>query len=197
MRLGCVVMAAGASRRFGENKLLRQLGGKPLYQRALEAVPREVFSAVAVVTGCAPMAELAQTMGFAVVCNDTPKLGVSLTIRLGLEAMPDCDGVLFMTADQPLLTKDGVRAVAETFLKEPNCIAAAAADSVRGNPCLFPKVLFPALLALEGDTGGSRVIRANPGLLRLTELPARELADADTAQDLAALEACFSGEYPV
>lgn len=197
MKLGCVIMAAGASRRFGENKLLQSLGGKALYQRALEAVPTEVFSRIAVVTACQPMAELAVSMGFAVIDNHEPEQGVSLTIRLGLETMTDCDGVLFMTADQPLLTQNGVRAVAEVFEKEPDCIAAAAADGVRGNPCLFPGSLFPALLALEGDTGGSRIIRANPHLLRLAELPAQELADADTAQDLQALETCFSGKIPV
>lgn len=197
MKLGCVIMAAGASSRFGANKLLRTLGGKPLWQRALEAVPRDLFAAAAVVTACAPMAEAAKSMGFTVISNTQPELGVSHTIRLGLAAISDCSGVLFMTADQPLLTQNGVRAVAETFLQEPNCIAAAAADGVRGNPCLFPKALFPALLALEGDTGGSRVIRSHPDLLRLTELPAPELADADTAADLARLEACFSGEIPV
>ena len=197
MKLGCVIMAAGASRRFGENKLLQSLGGKLLYRRALEAVPPEMFTHVAVVTACQPMAELALAMDFAVIDNHEPEKGVSLTIRLGLESMPDCDGVLFMTADQPLLTRKGIRAVVETFLQEPDCIAAAAADGVRGNPCLFPKDLFPALLALEGDTGGSRIIRANPDLLRLVELPAKELADADTAEDLQALETCFSEENPV
>ena len=197
MKLGCVIMAAGASRRFGENKLLRTLGGKALYQRALEAVPADVFSQVAVVTACQPMAELAHRLDFSVIDNCEPEKGVSLTIRLGLEALSDCDGVLFMTADQPLLTQTGIRTVAETFLREPDCIAAASADGVRGNPCLFPKALFPALLALEGDTGGSRIIRANPGLLRLAELPGKELADADTAEDLQALETCFSEENPV
>lgn len=197
MKLGCVIMAAGASRRFGENKLLQSLGGKLLYRRALEAVPPEMFTHVAVVTACQPMAELALAMDFAVIDNHEPEKGVSLTIRLGLESMLDCDGVLFMTADQPLLTRKGIRAVVETFLQEPDCIAAAAADGVRGNPCLFPKDLFPALLALEGDTGGSRIIRANPDLLRLVELPAKELADADTAEDLQALETCFSEENPV
>lgn len=194
MKLGCVVMAAGASRRFGENKLLRELGGIPLYRRALEAIPPELFSAVTVVTACRPMAALARTMGFSTVWNDRPELGVSRTIALGLAPLSDCDGVLFMTADQPLLTQDGVRAVAEAFSREPGVIAAAAAGGVRGNPCLFPKVLFPALSALEGDRGGSSVIRANPHLLRLAELPALELADADTAEDLARLEACFSPE---
>lgn len=197
MKLGCVIMAAGASLRFGSNKLLQTLGGTPLYRRALEAVPQDVFSAVCVVTACKPMSELAKSMGFETVCNDRPELGISRSIRLGLETMLNCDGVLFMTADQPLLTKTSIRTIAESFSAAPDFIVAAAANGQRGNPCLFPKAFFPALLSLEGDRGGSRIIKDNPHQLKTAEVPARELADADTAQDLARLEACFSGEVPV
>ena len=49
MKLGCVVMAAGNARRFGENKLAARFRGKSLIQRTLEAVPDEVFDTVAVV----------------------------------------------------------------------------------------------------------------------------------------------------
>lgn len=193
MKLGCIVMAAGASRRFGENKLLKSLGGLPLYRRALEAVPQDSFAAAVVVTCCAPMTQLAETMGFSVIANDRPELGISRTIRLGLEALSHCDGVLFMTADQPLLTKASIRKICDDFREDPESIVCAAADGVRGNPCLFPRSLFPALLALEGDRGGSAVIKEYPRLLRLVPVAAEELADADTAEELASLEACLSG----
>ena len=49
-KLGCVVMAAGNARRFGENKLAAQLRGRSLILRALEAVPAEKFHTVVVVT---------------------------------------------------------------------------------------------------------------------------------------------------
>ena len=45
LRIGCVVMAAGNARRFGENKLAVQVQGKALFRRALEAVPAERFVA--------------------------------------------------------------------------------------------------------------------------------------------------------
>lgn len=42
-KIGCVVMAAGNARRFGENKLAAQLRGRSLILRALEAVrPRSL-----------------------------------------------------------------------------------------------------------------------------------------------------------
>ena len=41
MKIGCVVMAAGSSVRFGENKLAQLVDGKPIILRVLEAIPRE------------------------------------------------------------------------------------------------------------------------------------------------------------
>lgn len=49
-KIGCVVMAAGNARRFGDNKLAAQLRGRSLILRALEAVPAEKFDKVVVVT---------------------------------------------------------------------------------------------------------------------------------------------------
>ena len=39
MKLGCVVMAAGNSLRFGADKLDREFDGKSVFRHALEALP--------------------------------------------------------------------------------------------------------------------------------------------------------------
>lgn len=187
MELGCVVMAAGSSSRFGANKLMQALNGIPLYRRALEAVPAD-FPRVHVVTGYQAVAELAREMGFVVIQNDRPELGISRTIHLGLEGLADCCGVLFMTADQPLLTAKTLMRLAAAFRTVPEAIIAAAHNGQRGNPCLFPRALFPELLNLEGDVGGGKVIAAHRDRLRLVEVPEWELADCDTAQALRELK---------
>ena len=183
MKLGCVIMAAGASRRFGENKLLQDFLGKPLFACVLDAASG-VFEKTAVVTGYAPVKEYAETLGFFPVKNENPELGVSHTIRLGLTALQDCDGVVFATADQPLLSKETFLRLKEAFVSEPACIHAVSAEGIRGNPCLFPKDLFGELAALEGDTGGGAVIKAHPDRLRLLEVPSEELLDCDTPDSL-------------
>ncbi len=184
MDLGCVIMAAGSGLRFGGNKLAQTIGGKPLYQRALEAVPPGVFGAVVTVTQYDAVAVMAAAMGYRAVENRHPEWGVSHTIRLGLEALGPCGGAMFMTADQPFLTAETVALLAGAFREKPDRIVAAAAGGRRGNPCVFPADLFPALLALEGDVGGSKIIRAHPDRLYLVEVPAIALADADTPEAL-------------
>ena len=191
---GCVVLAAGSARRFGGNKLTATVEGVALIRRALSAVPAERFSRVAVVTQYPEILALARDFSFTPVLNDTPEAGVSRSIALGLAAIGDCPGALFLVADQPLLRRESVDALVTLWQGKPEGIAALGHGGVRGNPCLFPSRLFPELLALQGDRGGSAVIRRHEGPLSLLEVDARELRDADTPEALAAIRAEAAGE---
>jgi molybdenum cofactor cytidylyltransferase len=186
--LGCALLAAGSARRFGGNKLTALYQGKPLIQRTLEAVPTEEFSKLVAVTQYREVAALAEEFGFLTVENHQPDLGLSHSIHLALEELMDCDGVLFLVSDQPLLKRDSVQDLVRLWRTDPERPAALAHDGVRGNPCIFPKKLFPELLALEGDRGGSAVLKRYSQELLLLEVPAQELLDVDTPQALEHLE---------
>ena len=188
LRIGCLVMAAGSGSRFGRNKLEAVIDGKTLLRRALEAVPREEFACVTVVTQYDGAAALAEEFGFAVVRNDRPEDGLSRTVRLGTEAMAGCDAIMYQVADQPLLERDTVRREVELFRAHPDRIVGLVHNGVRGNPCIFPRRFFPELMALTGDVGGNVVIRAHPESLLLYETAAAELRDVDTVEALAAVQ---------
>jgi molybdenum cofactor cytidylyltransferase len=188
MKLGCVVMAAGNARRFGENKLAAQFGGRSLIRRVLETVPAELFEKPVVVTQYPDIAELAKELRFTVICNTHPDWGISHTIALGLSAAQYCDGCLFLVSDQPLLERRSVVDLVSLWQDNSDKIAALAHNGVRGNPCIFPARLFPELLALQGDRGGGAVIRRHEGELVLLDVPQRQLADVDTPAALRDLE---------
>ena len=187
-KLGCVVLAAGNARRFGENKLASALRGRSLILRALEAIPAECFDTVVVVTQYPEIMRLAKEFHFAAICNQAPHLGLSHSIALGLTGLRDCDGAAFVVADQPLLRRDSVAALTQLWRTHPDKIAALGHNGVRGNPCLFPARLFGDLMALTGDRGGSSVIRCHEEDLILLDVPAEELTDVDTPQALEALK---------
>ena len=189
MKLGCVVLAAGSARRFGANKLTAELRGRSLVLRALEAVPAERFEKVVVVTQYPEVMRLAGAFRFAAVHNPHPEEGLSRSVALGLTELRDCDGVLFCVSDQPLLRRESVAELVDRWRACPDKIAALGHGGVRGNPCLFPARFFPELMALEGDHGGSTVIRRHEEELLLLEVPAAELHDVDTVQALEALGA--------
>jgi len=188
MEIGCIVMAAGNGSRFGGNKLAARLGGESLIGRALRAVPRDTFKTVTVVTQYPDIGRLARAQGFTAAVNTAPELGLSHTVALGLQTMTGMDAVLFQVADQPLLQPESVAELVAFYRRHPDHIAALGHGGVRGNPCIFPAAFFPELLALQGDHGGSTVIRRHPDRLLLWEVPLRELTDVDTPDTLAALQ---------
>ena len=185
---GCLLMAAGNASRFGENKLTARFDGQSLFSLALAAIPAGLFARVTVVSQYPALLEEASRAGFAAILNDRPEDGISRTIRLGTEAMADCAGILYMVADQPLLRQETVLRIVQDWRQHPDCIISAAHNGHRGNPCLFPARFFPELCALEGDRGGSSVIRRHEDALRLVEAAEPELFDCDTKQALEILK---------
>lgn len=101
-RIGCVLMAAGNSTRFGGNKLLTDFFGKTLIERAMEAIPRDKLCRAAVVSQYDEALSMALDFDFLAVKNDRPEDGVSRTIRLGLDALGNVDAAMFMVAGSAL-----------------------------------------------------------------------------------------------
>ncbi len=187
-KLGCLVMAAGSAKRFGENKLAVSFDGKRLIERIFEAIPKEKFFSLVVVTQYDEIEALAPRYGFRVVRNDRPDLGLSRTVRLGVEALHDCDAILFAVADQPLLRRESIAAEVEFYLANTERIVALSHNGRRGNPCIFPKRFFLELSSLEGEHGGRSVIECHEEHLLLFEVEGEQLIDVDTPETLEQLK---------
>jgi len=182
LKIGCVVMAAGNASRFGDNKLTVRLDGRSLILRTLEAVPGDLVDHTVVVTQYPEIMRLAERFHFSALHNPHPDRGISYTVQLGLTHLRDCDGVLFLVSDQPLLRQDTVAALVRLWMQQPQAIAAVGHNGVRGNPCLFPARFFPELMELEGGRGGSSIIRRHEDRLVLLETDSAELFDVDTPE---------------
>lgn len=180
-------MAAGNAARFGENKLAATVNGKPLIEHALDAIPRESFSRVLVVTQHENVEAAAKKFGFETLRNEHPERGQSETIRLGTAALSDCDALCFMVADQPMLKRETVAQELEFFRAHSENIVGLGHNGVRATPASSRR-FFPELLSLEGDVGGSAVIKRHLDDLLLFEAPETELCDVDTKEALEALK---------
>ena len=190
MDLGCVIMASGQGKRFGGNKLMAELGGKPLISWVLDAA-RGIFHRWVVVTRYADVETLCRQRQIPVVLHDLPDR--SDTVRLGLEVLGESlSGCMFCPGDQPLLSRESVRAVALRAAQEPEFIWRLAYGNTAGMPVLFPRWAFPQLRALPQGKGGSVILQKNPGRVRL--VPAREeceLWDVDSPDDLKLVSSCL------
>lgn len=186
-KIGCLLMAAGNARRFQSNKLLAEFRGKPLVLWALERIDPARFSQVTVVTQYPEICTMAEKFGFPWLKNDHPDWGAAYTIRLGTEAMAQCDAILYLVADQPLLDAAAIAKILETWQENPDRIVAPAHDGRTGNPCIFPREFFPELCQLQGDVGGKCVIKAHLDRLLTVEVAPDALFDCDTPEALAEL----------
>lgn len=185
LSVGCLVMAAGNARRFGDNKLAAKVRGKTLIERALDAIPHEDFSRVVVVTQYAEVEALAVDRGFTVIWNRHPDWGISHTISLGTEELQkECDAICYMVSDQPLLRRESIAGALAFFRENSDHIVGLSHDGKRGNPCIFPRKFYGELIALREDHGGNTVIRAHEDALLLYEVDKQELTDVDTPQAL-------------
>ena len=189
-RLGCVILASRLGKRFGGNKLLASFRGRPMISHALTAT-EGLFEKRVVVTRREDVAQLCRAQGAETVVHSLPYR--SDTVRLGMEALGDLDGVLFCPGDQPLLRRETVAALVHAFWEEPGCIWRPAYEGRPGAPVLFPGWTFPELLSLPEGQGGGYVARKYPERVRLMPIDSeKELWDVDTPEDLARVEGSIS-----
>ena len=185
MKIGAVLMASGAAHRFGSNKLLHEVDGVPMIQRTMRAVCPRLFDRAMVVSAYPEILSLAEQNGYLPIPNPSAAEGQSASIRLGLSALKDMDGVLFAVCDQPWLKQESVIRLLKEYSENPDCLCALGWQGRRGNPVIFPKAFFPDLLSLSGDQRGAALIRDHKELLRLVEVASPlELRDVDTPENL-------------
>ena len=185
-KTGCVIMASGLGKRFGGNKLMAELHGKPMILRALEAT-EGLFSCRVVVTRHEDVAALCRERDVDVVLHDLP--GRNDTVRLGLEALGDLDCCMFLPGDQPLLRRETVMMLLEAWKDAPDNILRPAYEGNEGSPVLFPAWAFPELMALPEGKGGNCVIRSHPDRVTAMNISdPYELMDVDTPETLQLLQ---------
>lgn len=186
-----ILLAAGSARRFGENKLLRPLNGRPLYAHglaALLAAAKERPNAdVTVVSRTPEILAAARAAGAKAVESPLSERGLSFTIKAALdslEPLSEGDYLLFAVADQPFLTAASVAALLEQAAPPTRGATLCFGEKV-GSPTLFSASLAGQLRALEGDRGGRAVLRALGGeCLRVQAESERELEDIDLPEQL-------------
>ena len=185
-----ILLAAGASRRFGADKLLHPLpDGMPIALASALALFAAVPRMVAVLR--AEHGELAQLFaehGIATVVAERATAGMGASLAAGIAATQDARGWLVALADMPLVKSETMRAVADR-LRKGAAIAAPRYRGQRGHPVGFAARFRARLLALDGDEGARALLREFADEVVLIDCgDAGTLADIDLPGDLAQLD---------
>jgi CTP:molybdopterin cytidylyltransferase MocA len=190
-KIGCILLAAGAGARFGGGKLAALLDGLPVIEYILGGIRDADFSCRVIVAANEAMLDTARRYGLGGVVNSIPDLGVSRSIRIGLELMTETDACMFCVADQPLLRQETLDGMLDAY--EPGTVLVASHKGQSGNPVIYPASLYSELSSLFGEESGKTVACRHENLLRLFHVnDASQLADIDTREDLIAMQALLS-----
>lgn len=190
-----IYMAAGNSRRFGSNKLLYYVEGKPMYRHGLDRVLSVIEGredcACLVISQYEEILQYAKIHGAVSVASPESVLGVSYTIENALKAIERFEQIdhigaehsyfVFMTADQPYVSEKTIKKVLDNVaVMEAKGYETASVycGDTPGNPTVFSASMMPELYALSGDEGGRKVIRKHR-CLRIEVEDGREMEDID------------------
>jgi len=184
--LHAIVLAAGASSRFGSAKQLVRIGDRPLLSLVAGRAAEVVGHALLVVLGAraAELSPLLKHSSCSVVVNRDWREGLASSIRAGVARLPpSCAGVMLVLADQACVTAEDLRRLAGAWRRQPLCVAAAGYGATVGAPAIFPRYLFGELSELKGDSGARVLLRRHSD--RLLKVPMASAAfDLDTPDDL-------------
>ena len=191
--IAAIVLAAGRSTRMGAaNKLLADVGGKPMLRHAVEAALASQARPVLVVTGHQGDDVRASLAGLDVgfVANPDFALGLSSSLKAGIRALPKAvAGALVLLGDMPRIEAAHLDAMIAAFASGMGeAIVVPMHEGRRGNPVLWPAALFREMLALEGDVGARRLMVRHASRVHEIDLGTDAvLMDVDTPEVLARL----------
>jgi molybdenum cofactor cytidylyltransferase len=151
-----LILAAGASARFGDDKLLAQVGGQPLLAWTLEAA-LDVVPADQLLVATAPEHEarrdLCEVAGVATLVVADADRGMGWTLQECLAACPDdVPGAVVVLADDPL-TITALPGVLATARRDPERIVAVRRDPFLPHPVYLPRAAWPAPPSGDDDHG--------------------------------------------
>ena len=189
--LHAIVLAAGASTRFGSPKQLVRINGRPLLHAVVSRAVAVAGHSVSVVLGANAnqLAGLLGHSGAAVIINREWQEGIASSLRAALSQVPgSADGVLILLADQPAISAEDLRRLVQQWRRHPEGLVASQYAQSIGVPAIFPRWCLRELSELRGDRGAQLVLLRHLSRVTRMALPNAAL-DIDTPEDLLALEA--------
>ena len=150
-----ILLAAGAARRFGRQKLLEEFEGKPLYRYAFDAARSLSGVRVLAVTRAGLLD------------------GAAVDYRFEPVLVPEEQGIGLSVAGQHL------RSFLGEFYKSGKSMGRMRTGARFGSPTIFAPQFRPALMALTGDEGGRRIFAGREGEIYYHDAAPEVLLDFD------------------
>lgn len=187
-----IILAAGASTRFGRPKQLLRLKERYLIEWVLDAALNSKLSRIVLVLGHSHQ-KILQILGkklhqakLQVEVNSHYANGQSSSLQFGLSKVIDTfPAVMFLLADQPLVDAATLNLLIQHFWSADKNICVPTFAGKKGNPCIFGNSFYPQIMNITGDIGARRIIQANPKKVQEVQIQNPHFfLDVDTPADL-------------
>lgn len=185
-RIFAVLLAAGQSHRFGTTKQLASFGDENLVHRAARLARAACGERSLIVVGhrASEVSQAADRECEFMLVNDHYSQGIGASIALAAKAMNDAaDALIFLLADQPLITKDHLNNLIAAWSGADNHIVASEFGMRKGPPILMPSGAYSYLRKLSGDQGGKQLMENDEFVVSTVAFEAAGI-DIDTPDDL-------------
>lgn len=191
-----IILAAGASTRFGEPKQLLRLKDKCLLEWVLDAALKSELNRIVLVLGYAhqkilqALGEKSQHSKLLVAINPQYENGQSLSLQTGLSKVKDdYPAVMFLLGDQPMLNTAAINVLLERFWADEKDICVPIYQGKRKTPAIFRRRFYTQLMGIKGDMGARQLIDDNPDRVLGVEMEDPIcFFDVDTPQDFERLK---------
>ena len=199
--LWAVVLAAGSGRRFGSNKLVATLRGRPLVSQTLEQLTGArrsgLLAGVVIVTAAGDRAVLhaiAQS-GSVLVENPDPASGMGRSLQLGVRRLDDppvepmAEAALIVLADQPMMRQEVLTALRDAWLRGADIVRPVYRrdPDTPGHPVLLDRSRWHLVDDVQGDRGLGPALASHTDWVTTVMVEGYN-PDIDTPADLAVLE---------
>lgn len=181
-----VVLAAGASTRMGQNKLLLALEGETVLRRAARRAITAGLDPVIVVLGYEAERAARELSGLRcrALVNPDYARGLNSSLRAGIAALPaSAAAAVVVLADMPFVTSDMLALLVERYHHSGAPLVISDYGGVTAPPMVYHRSLFRELDAMEGDGCGKRVVRSHRSEAAVVSWPAEALGDLDVPDD--------------
>lgn len=179
-----IVLAAGAGRRFGGDKMLAPVDGVPMIRLAASAYAELCGRVTVVVGGDERLQHALDGLPVTIVMNHEAEEGIASSIRAGIAGSMHDPAVMIALGDEPRVDRALVATVMQRWFDTKAPMVVPRYNGEPGHPVLFTDAAYPALLALRGDRGAKKLIEQYGPKVESVDVDGPRPVDIDTQHDL-------------
>jgi len=179
-----ILLGAGFSTRFGQDKRLIELQSKPLLSYTARLYSNVFSDTILVLRDTDNSLSKLVPEDIEIVYTDRAQYGISESIKAGLNVRLETSWVVIGLIDMPFVKSITLHLLRDQMMKSPQQIVRLRYRNRPGNPVGIPKQYYSSLLSLTGDQGARKFFtRWEANTLVLDVVDGGIHRDIDTQED--------------